>query len=101
MQYFCNIFPDCGFSNLLHETEWGPFRRYMQKKGKTFVGCIGVQRHSNSKGQIMAVGDPHVFPCFLTPVLTQLFFPKPPTTFPTCFGRGERQKYAIKKSHLI
>ena len=29
----------------------------------------------------MAVGDAHVFPGFLTPVLTQLFFPEPPTTF--------------------
>ena len=42
----------------------------------------------------------HVFPGFLTPVLTQLFFPKPPTTFPTCFCRGERRKYTRKKSHL-
>ena len=48
----------------------------------------------------MAVGDAHVFPGFLTPVLTQLFFPKPPTTFLTCFYRGERRKYAGKKSHL-
>ena len=48
----------------------------------------------------MAVGDAHVFPGFLTPVLTQLFFPKPPTTFLTCFCRGERQKYAGKKSRL-
>ena len=32
----------------------------------------------------------YVFPGFLTPVLTQLFFPKPPTTFLTCFCRGER-----------
>ena len=35
----------------------------------------------------MAVGDEHVFPGFLTPVLkvllTQLLFPKPPTTFLT------------------
>ena len=31
----------------------------------------------------MAVGDAYVFPGFLTPVLTQLFFPKPATTFPT------------------
>ena len=31
----------------------------------------------------------HVFPGFLTPVLTQLFFPKPPTSFLTCFCRGE------------
>ena len=29
----------------------------------------------------MAVGDAHVFPGFPTPVLTQLFFPKPPTIF--------------------
>ena len=46
----------------------------------------------------MAVGDTYVFPGFLTPVLTQLFFPKPPTTFLTCFCRGERRKYAGKKS---
>ena len=48
----------------------------------------------------MAVGDAYVFPGFLTPVLTQLFFPKPPTTFHTCFCRGERRKYVRKKSHL-
>ena len=48
----------------------------------------------------MAVGDAYVFPGFLTPVLTQLFFPKPPTTFLTCLCRGERRKYAGKKSHL-
>ena len=29
----------------------------------------------------MAVSDAHVFPCFLTPVLTQLFFPKPRLLF--------------------
>ena len=50
----------------------------------------------------MAVGDAYVFPRFLTPVLhvTQFFFPKTPTTFLTCFCRGERQKYAGKKSQL-
>ena len=48
----------------------------------------------------MAVGDAHVFPGFLTPALTQLFFPKPPTTFLTCFCRGERRKYAGKKVRL-
>ena len=48
----------------------------------------------------MVVDDAYVFPGFLSPVLTQLFFPKPPTTFPTCFCRGERQKYARKKSRL-
>ena len=45
----------------------------------------------------MAVGDAYVFPGFLTQVLTQLFFPKPPTTFLTCFCRDERQKYAGKE----
>ena len=40
----------------------------------------------------MAVGDAHVFLGFLTPVLTELFFPKLPTTFPTCFCRGDRRK---------
>ena len=48
----------------------------------------------------MAVGDAHVFPGFLTKKLTQLFFPKSPTTFLTCFCRGERRKYAVKKVHL-
>ena len=48
----------------------------------------------------MAVGDAYVFPGFLTPVLTLLFFPKPPTTFFTCFCRGERRKYAGTKSRL-
>ena len=48
----------------------------------------------------MAVGDAYVFPGFLTPVLTQLFLPKPPTTFLTCFCRGERRKYSGKKSRL-
>ena len=40
----------------------------------------------------MAVGDAYVFHSFLTPVLTQLFLPKPPTTFLTY--------YAGKKSRL-
>ena len=48
----------------------------------------------------MAVGDAYVFSGFLTPVLTQLFFPKPLTTFLTCFCRGDRRKYAGKKSRL-
>ena len=45
----------------------------------------------------MAVGDAHVFPGFLTPTLTQFFFPKPPTTFLTCFSKGQGGKYAGKK----
>ena len=48
----------------------------------------------------MAVVDAHVFPGFLSLVLTQLFFPKPPTSFLTCFSRGERRKNAGKKVRL-
>ena len=48
----------------------------------------------------MVVGDAYVFPGFLTPGLTYLFFPKPPTTFLTCFCRGERRKCTGKKSLL-
>ena len=45
----------------------------------------------------MAVGDAHVFPVFFTPGTNTNFFPKLPTTFLTCFSRGERRKYAGKK----
>ena len=45
----------------------------------------------------MGVGDAHALPGFSTPVLTQLFFPKPPSAFLTCFCRGESRKYAGKK----
>ena len=41
----------------------------------------------------MVVGDSHVFPGFLTPVLTKLVSPKSLTTFLTCFCWGKRQKY--------
>ena len=47
-----------------------------------------------------AVGDAQVFPGFLTLVLIQHFFSKPPTTFLTCFCRGEGQKYTEKKVRL-
>ena len=41
------------------------------------------------------------FPGFLDHTSTNTtFFPKPETTFLTCFCRGERQKYAGKKSRL-
>ena len=42
----------------------------------------------------------YVFPGFLKPIQTQLFFPKPPTTFLTSFSRGDRRKYAGKKVQL-
>ena len=45
----------------------------------------------------MAKLNGHVFPGFLTPILTQ---PKPQTTFLTCFYRGGRRKYAGKKVRL-
>ena len=35
------------------------------------VSCIEVLRHFNSKGHIMAVGDTHVFPGFLTLALNK------------------------------
>ena len=38
-----------------------------------------------------------VFPGVLTPVLTQLFFPKSPTTFLTGLCRGDSPKYTGKK----
>ena len=41
-----------------------------------------------------------MFPGFLTPVLKQLSFPEPPTTFLTCLCRSERLKYAGKKVRL-
>ena len=47
----------------------------------------------------MAGGDTYVFPGFPTPVPSQLFFPKPPTTFLKFFCRGESQKYARDQTH--
>ena len=55
----------------------------------------------------MAVGDAYVFLGFLTPVLTQLFFPKPLTTFLTCFSYDitthdrEQLRQTILKSTTI
>ena len=70
----------------------------MLKERDILIGCIGVYRHFYSYGHIMTVGDAHVFPGFLTPVLTQLFFPKLPSTFLTCFCRGERRQKRGKES---
>ena len=47
----------------------------------------------------MAVGDAHVFPGFLQPVLTQLSF-QSHRLFSHILSRGERRKYAEKKVHL-
>ena len=45
------------------------------------IDCNGVQRRFNSYGHTMAVGDAHVFPGFLTTVLTQLPFESHPLLF--------------------
>ena len=69
LQYFlfCKIFFQViSLPAVPHKSEPG---------AKRLVGCIGFQQHFNSQGHIMAVGDAYVFPGFVTPVLTQLFFP--------------------------
>ena len=48
----------------------------------------------------MAVGDAHVFPDLRIPILTQLFFPKPPSTLLTCLSRRRRRKYAEETDRL-
>ena len=48
----------------------------------------------------MAVGSAHMFPDFLTPVLTQLSFQSHRLLFLTCFSRGDSRKYAGKKVRL-
>ena len=45
---------------------------------------LGFSATLTAKGMnIIVVGDAHVFHGFLTPVLAQLFFPKPASTFLT------------------
>ena len=53
---------------------------------------LGFTATLTAKRHIMAVDDAHVF----TPVLTQLFFPKPTTTFVTCFceAKMSERKFA-------
>ena len=48
----------------------------------------------------MAVHDEHVFPGFLTPVLTQLSFQSHQLLFSHASCRGMRQKYTGKKVYL-
>ena len=48
----------------------------------------------------MVVGDAYVFTGFLTPVLTQLFFPKPLTTFLIILPQRWEQKIRWKESRL-
>ena len=53
------------------------------------IGCIGVKCHFTA----MAVGDAYVFPGFLTPVLTHIYFQ-------SHLSKGERRKYAGEKFRL-
>ena len=66
------------------------------KRGLNVVGCWFYWGLTPLKSY-MAVGDAHVFSGILTPVLTHFFFPKPLTTFLTCFCKSERRKYTGKK----
>ena len=63
------------------------------------VGCI-VLYYLSTAEVISWRSVTHM--CFLafSHQYKQLFFPKPPTTFLTCFCRGERRKYVGKKSRL-
>ena len=48
----------------------------------------------------MAVGDAYVFPGFLTPVLTQLFFPKPRLLFSHASAEVRGENTPEKKSRF-
>ena len=48
----------------------------------------------------MAVSDAHVFPGFLTPVLTPISFQSHRLLFSHAFSKGERRKHAGKKVPL-
>ena len=62
------------------------------------VGWLVVLGFS-SYGYMIAFGDAHV--CLLSHTSTNtVFFPKPPSTFLTCFSRGARRKYIGKKVRL-
>ena len=67
---------------------------------RRLVGCIGFNSTLTTKVISLRSVTHMCFFCFLTPVKHIFFFPKPPTTFLTCFCRGKRRKYAGKKSRL-
>ena len=74
--------------------------RFQEKEFLGWLVVLGFNATLTAKVISWRSVTHNVFPGFLTPVLTQLFFPKPLTTFPTCFCKGERQKYARKESRL-
>ena len=61
----------------------------MQVDSRSRMVVLGFNATLTAKVILYAVGAAYVVPGFLTPVLTQLFFPKPSTTFLTCFCRDE------------
>ena len=82
----------------------GDSARYRTKPILSYAWFFNVLREQHRRsGPRFNVGFCPCRTCvsgFLTLVLTQLFFPKPPTTFLTCFCSGERRKYAGKKVRL-
>ena len=54
------------------------------------LGWLVVLRF-NAALTAKAVGDTHVFPGFPHTSTNTNFFPKPPTTFLTCFNKGESE----------
>ena len=81
--------------------QYPPIFRYRGHKNIGWLVVLGFNATLTAKViSWRSMTHNYTFPGFLTLVLTQLFFPKPPTTFLTCFCRGERQKYSGKKSHL-
>ena len=85
---------------LLAPSVWGRFQKHCETMMLGWLVVSGFNATLTAKVISWRSVTHYVFPCFLTPVLTQLLFPKPPTIFLTCFSSSERQKYAGKKVHL-
>ena len=83
MQFFLNTIYNivgenttCSFNTSIHSFSHNVFQRSPPQVLGWLVKCISWLSHNSTNTN---------------------FFPKPPTTFFTFFGRGERQKYARKK----
>ena len=74
-----------GFESCLHDNQWlvvlglTPLQQLRSYHGGWWRKCVSWLSHTSTNTN---------------------FFPKPPTTFLTCFSKGERQKYAGKKFRL-
>ena len=82
----------------------GKRRKYAGKKKMTdsywLLVVLGFNATLIAKVMSWRLVTHYVFSGFLTPVLAQLLFPKPPTSFLTYFCKGKSRKYAGKKSRL-